>query len=214
MADGRNSLSVTVPASRDRFWFTVIGIFSVAAVAAIAFVLTVSPAPVRSRRVDAAGREHRVECRRDTVLLVAAFIAIRRRAVTVHRALVLVRVRGPRRCFSSGYLLYHAFGEGPQAYLGPVPWLYYCILISHIVLAVTIVPLALITLRRGWTRHPSHRTIARVALPIWLYVSITGVAIFTFLYWPLHLAPRNSRLRRRFSAPPRLTVTEPCRICR
>ena len=182
MADRRNSLSVTVPASRDRFWFTVIGIFSVAAVAAIAFVLTgprhqagldVSMLPAVNTAWNAAA----------TVLLVAAFIAIRRRAVTVHRALVLCAF-GASTLFLVGYLLYHAFGEGPQAYLGPVPWLYYCILISHIVLAVTIVPLALITLRRGWTRHPSHRTIARVALPIWLYVSITGVAIFTFLYWP------------------------------
>ena len=73
---------------------------------------------------------------------------------------------------------YHAYGTGPQTYAGPAPVLYHAILISHIVLAVPTVPLALVTLRRGWTRHPSHRRIARVTLPIWLYVSITGVVVF------------------------------------
>ena len=93
-----------------------------------------------------------------------------------------VRVRGST-LFLAGYLLYHSFGDGPAPYGGPVAWLYYAILISHIILAVTIVPLALVTLRLGWTFHPRHRTVARVTFPIWLYVSVTGVVIFVFLYW-------------------------------
>ena len=169
------------PATRDRFWFTVIGIFSVAAVAAVTYVL-IGPRHRSGLDVSALPALNTAWNAAAAVLLVSAFIAIRRAAVSVHRALVLSAF-GASTLFLVGYLLYHAFGEGSQTYTGPVPWLYYPILVSHIILAVTIVPLALVTLRRGWTRHPSHRRIARVTLPIWLYVSITGVAIFAFLYW-------------------------------
>ena len=169
-------------ASRDRFWFVVIGIFSLATVAAVTYVLTaprhpsgldvsVLPAVNTAWNATAAG------------FLVSAFIAIRRRAVTVHRALVLCAF-GASTLFLAGYLIYHGYGEGPRPYAGPVPWLYYSILVSHIVLAVTIVPGALITLRLGWTRHLRHRKIARITLPVWLYVSLTGVAVFAFLHWP------------------------------
>jgi putative membrane protein len=61
--------------------------------------------------------------------------------------------------------------------------MYYFILISHIILAAVIVPLALITLYRGWTSQlPKHRKIAKVTLPLWLYVSVTGVLIYGMLY--------------------------------
>ena len=168
-------------AVRDRFWFTVIGIFSVAAVAAVTYVL-IGPRHRSGLDVSALPAVNTAWNATAAVLLVGAFIAIRRRAVGVHRALVLGAF-GASTLFLAGYLLYHAFGAGAQTYTGPVPWLYYPILVSHIVLAVTIVPLALVTLRRGWTRHPSHRRIARVTLPIWLYVSTTGVAVFGFLHW-------------------------------
>ena len=171
---------LTTPASRDRFWLTVIGIFSVAAVAAVVFVLT-GPRHRSGLDVSALPAVNTVWNAAAAVLLVAAFIAIRRGAVAVHRALVLCAF-GASTLFLAGYLLYHGFGEGPRPYAGPVPWLYYSVLVSHVILAATIVPLALITLRRGWTRHPRHRNIARVTLPIWLYVSITGVAVYAFLY--------------------------------
>ena len=131
-------------ATRDRFWFAVIGIMSAVAIAAVAFVLTgprlasgldVSALPALNTAWNAAA----------AVLLVAALIAIRRRAVPVHRALVLSAFAASA-LFLAGYLLYHSFSEGPDRYGGPVPWLYYAILISHIILAVTIVPLALVTL--------------------------------------------------------------------
>ena len=174
-------MTVTRSATRDRFWFTVIGIFSVAAVAAVTYVL-IGPRHRSGLDVSALPALNTAWNATAAVLLVSAFIAIRRAAVGVHRALVLGAF-GASTLFLAGYLLYHAFGAGSQTYTGPVPWLYYPILVSHIVLAATIVPLALVTLRRGWTRHPSHRRIARVTLPIWLYVSITGVAIFALLHW-------------------------------
>ena len=167
--------------ARDRFWFTVIGIFSMVAVAAVTFVLL---GPRQESDLDVSGLPavNTAWNGAAAVLLVSAFIAIRRRAVTVHRALVLCAFAAST-LFLAGYLVYHAYGTGPQTYAGPASALYYAILISHIVLAVPTVPLALVTLRRGWTRHPSHRRIARVTLPIWLYVSITGVVVFAFLHW-------------------------------
>lgn len=169
-------------ASRDRFWFTVIGILSAAALAAVAFVVT-GPRHQSGLDVSLLPAVNTAWNATAAVLLVSAFIAIRRGAVSVHRALVLCAF-GASTLFLAGYLIYHAYGEGPRPYAGPVPWLYYSILVSHVILAAAIVPLALITLRLGWTRHRSHRKIARITLPLWLYVSITGVAVFAFLHWP------------------------------
>lgn len=174
-------MTVTRSATRDRFWFTVIGIFSVAAVAAVTYVL-IGPRHRSGLDVSLLPAVNTAWNGTAAIFLVSAFIAIRRHAVTVHRALVLCAF-GASTLFLAGYLIYHGYGEGPRPYAGPVPWLYYSILVSHIVLAVTIVPLALVTLRLGWTRHRRHRRIARIALPIWLYVSLTGVAVFAFLYW-------------------------------
>ncbi len=174
-------MTVTRSATRDRFWFTVIGIFSVAAVAAVIYVL-IGPRHRSGLDVSALPAVNTVWNATAAVLLVAAFVAIRRGAVAVHRTLVLCAF-GASTLFLAGYLVYHALGDGSKSYTGPVPWVYYPVLVSHVVLAATIVPLAMITLRRGWTRHPGHRKIARVTLPIWLYVSVTGVAIFGFLHW-------------------------------
>ena len=168
-------------AARDRFWFTVIGIFSAAAVAAIAFVL-LGPRRQSDLDVTALPAVNTAWNGAAAVLLLGAYAAIRRGAVNLHRALVLCALAASV-LFLAGYLIYHAFGAGPQTYAGPAAPLYYAILISHIVLAVPVVPLALVTLRRGWTRHPGHRRIARVTLPIWLYVSVTGVVVFAFLHW-------------------------------
>ena len=168
--------------TRDRFWLVVIGIFSLALVAAVAYVLT-APRHPSGLDVSILPAVNTAWNATAAVFLVSAFIAIRHNAVTVHRALVLCAF-GASTLFLAGYLIYHGYGEGPRPYSGSMPWLYYSILASHIVLAVTIVPLALITLRLGWTRHRRHRRVARITLPIWLYVSITGVAVFAFLHWP------------------------------
>lgn len=68
---------------------------------------------------------------------------------------------------------------------GIVRPLYYTILITHVTLAITVLPLAILTLTRGLRgRFPQHRRIARWALPIWLYVSVTGVLVYVLLYKP------------------------------
>lgn len=169
-------------ANNDRFWLTIIAIFSVVAVAALAFTLT-APRPASRLDVSALPAINTAWNGTAAVLLVSAFIAIRHGKVAVHRGLVLAAFAAST-LFLTGYLVYHGFSGGSREYTGSVPWLYYPILISHIVLAVAIVPLALVTLRRGWTFHPGHRAIARVTLPIWLYVSVTGVVVYALLYGP------------------------------
>ena len=85
--------------------------------------------------------------------------------------------------FLVSYVIYHWFKAGPKLYLGDFNSIYYFILLTHIVLAMVIIPLALITLYRGWNMQVSkHKRIARITYPVWLYVSITGVAIYLMLY--------------------------------
>ncbi len=121
------------------------------------------------------------------VLLTAGFVFIRRRNVAAHRACMLAAF-GVSALFLISYVVYHAqSGSVPFQGRGLVRPIYFTLLLSHIVLAATVVPLALTTIHRAWTeRFDRHRRIARFALPIWLYVSITGVVIYWMLY---HLVP-------------------------
>ncbi len=86
--------------------------------------------------------------------------------------------------FLVSYLVYHAqVGSVPFTREGLVRPVYYSILITHVVLAATVPPLAIVTLSRGLkARYPQHRAIARWTLPIWLYVSVTGVLVYVMLY--------------------------------
>jgi putative membrane protein len=86
--------------------------------------------------------------------------------------------------FLISYVVYHASeGSKPFEGEGTARAVYLAILVSHVVLAAAIVPLVLVTLRRGHAmRVESHRTIARKTLPLWLYVSVTGVIVYLALY--------------------------------
>jgi len=86
--------------------------------------------------------------------------------------------------FLTSYLVYHAqVGSIPFTGVGAVRVLYFAILGTHTLLAATVPPLAIITLRRALrARFDKHRKIARWALPVWLYVSVTGVVIYLMLY--------------------------------
>jgi uncharacterized membrane protein YozB (DUF420 family) len=118
-----------------------------------------------------------------TVFLAAGWTFIRRRQITRHRA-CMIAAFATSALFLTSYLVYHAnVGSVPFRGLGTVRLLYFAILTTHIILAALILPLALITLSRALTRRfDRHRTIARWTLPIWLYVSITGVVIYLMLY--------------------------------
>lgn len=118
-----------------------------------------------------------------TVLLLTGYAMIRRRWVSLHRA-CMIAATVTAALFLACYLYYHAHVGSTrfpgQGWIRPV---YFAILISHTVLAAAVVPLALTTLIRGLRgQFPKHRQIARWTLPIWLYVSVTGVVIYLLLY--------------------------------
>ena len=117
------------------------------------------------------------------VLLVTAHGMIKRGRVYAHRTLMLTAV-ATSTLFLISYLYYHA-RVGSYHFRGH-GWsrpLYFTILTSHTILAVTIVPLVIITLSRALReRFDRHRAIARWTYPLWLYVSVTGVVIYFMLY--------------------------------
>ena len=117
-----------------------------------------------------------------TILLILGFILIKKKKRAQHRS-VMLSAFGMSCLFLVTYVIYHWFKSGPKMYMGDFTTFYYFILISHILLAIIIIPMALFTLYRGWTGQlKQHRKIARVTLPIWLYVSITGVISYLMLY--------------------------------
>lgn len=86
--------------------------------------------------------------------------------------------------FLTSYLIYHAqVGSRPFPGTGLARTIYFSILIPHVILAAVVLPLALVTLRRGLVRNDvMHRRIAKVTLPVWLFVSVTGVIVYVMLY--------------------------------
>jgi putative membrane protein len=124
-------------------------------------------------------------------LLVAGYLAIRNKWKNIHVACMLSAL-GVSAVFLVSYLYYHiAIKRGQETRFenqapGAPAWmkyLYYAILLSHIVLAMTTVPLALITAYQGLRGQLArHVRIARWTLPIWFYVSVTGVVVYWMLY--------------------------------
>jgi len=117
------------------------------------------------------------------VLLILGFLCIRAKRINAH-ALFMLGALGVSAAFLVSYLTYHA-QVGSVRYLG-TGWrrpVYFTILITHTILAVLIVPLALRTLFLALRkRFPAHVAIARWTLPLWLYVSVSGVVVYWMLY--------------------------------
>lgn len=117
------------------------------------------------------------------LLLTAAWFAIRRRRIALHRGL-MISALATSVLFLVSYLVYHAHA-GVHRYPAGKPGrsFYLGLLASHTVLAVVIVPLVLRSLFLGLKRRDEeHRSIARWTMPLWLYVSVTGVAVYWMLY--------------------------------
>ena len=115
--------------------------------------------------------------------LAAGYYFIRNRNRDLHRACMLAAFAASA-LFLISYTVYHAnTGSKPFPGSGPIRAVYFFILITHVVLAAAILPLAIVTLARALRkRFDRHRRIARWTLPIWLYVSVTGVVIYVMLY--------------------------------
>ena len=117
------------------------------------------------------------------LLIATGWVLIRRGHRTAHKRVMLAAV-ACSAIFLVSYLTYHAqVGSVRFQGQGPIRTVYFAILISHTILAVAIVPLVLITVSHGLReRFDRHRRIARVTLPLWAYVSVTGVVIYWMLY--------------------------------
>ena len=116
-------------------------------------------------------------------LLGVGYAMIRRGRVRAHKAFMLAAV-GVSTLFLASYVVYH-YHAGSTRFPGTgwVRTLYLSILVTHAVLAAAVVPLAAVTLVRAWREDfGAHRRIARWTLPIWFYVSVTGVIIYVMLY--------------------------------
>ena len=169
---------------QDQFWLKIIYIVSIIILMAIAFLilgprpegmegaLDVTMLPIVNATLNGI----------TTILLLYGYILIRQKKRQKHKIIMLTAF-GTSGAFLVSYIIYHWFKAGPKQYLGDYNEIYLFILLTHIVLAAIIIPLALITLYRGWTDNlPKHRKIAKITLPLWLYVSVTGVIIYYMLY--------------------------------
>ena len=117
------------------------------------------------------------------ILLTCGYAAVRARKIAVHKTFMIAAFL-TSTAFLISYLAYHyRVGHVPfqgQGWIRPV---YFTLLLTHTVLAAVIVPMIIITLRRAWLeRFDRHRIIARWTLPLWLYVSVTGVIVYLMVY--------------------------------
>lgn len=117
------------------------------------------------------------------MLLLAGFYFIRAGRIRAHRACMLAAF-ATSALFLTSYVVYHAqVGSRPFPGTGLVRTIYFAILVPHVVLAAAVLPLAIVTLRRGLRRDDArHKRLARWTLPVWLFVSVTGVVVYLMLY--------------------------------
>lgn len=118
-----------------------------------------------------------------TTFLIAGYVSIRRGRQTVHKRFMLAALV-TSAAFLTSYVVYHAnAGSRPFPGEGGIRVIYFAILLTHIPLAALILPLALLTVFRGLRgQFGAHVKVARWTLPLWLYVSVTGVLIYLMLY--------------------------------
>ena len=169
---------------KDSFWLRIIYLLSGVLSLAVAFLILgprpegiegaidVSSLPLANALLNLA----------TTILLIIGYVLIRLKKREMHRAVMLTAFFSSA-LFLVSYVIYHWFKSGPKAYTGDWVSVYYPVLISHIILAAAILPLAMITLYRGWVvQIQQHKKIAKITYPIWMYVSITGIIIYLMLY--------------------------------
>ena len=169
---------------KDRVALSIIGLVSSLVVMVVGFLLlgrqpqmgaapNVSALPVVNAWLNATS----------AALLTAGYGFIRQRHVRAHQTCMLTAL-GVSSLFLVSYVIYH-YHAGPKPFGGHgwVRGIYYPLLLSHLVLAALIVPFALTTIYRAWRgEFARHRRIARWTLPVWLYVSVSGVLVYWMLY--------------------------------
>ena len=169
---------------KDKFWIRIIYILSITISLAVAFlILGPRPNGIESTiDVSSLPLTNAVLNAITTILLLFGFYYIRKGNMKKHKIMMLSSF-GTSTMFLITYVIYHWYKIGPKEYIGEWTEVYYFILITHIIFAVIILPLALITLYRGWNMHLNHhRKLAKITLPLWLYVSLTGIVVYMMLY--------------------------------
>jgi putative membrane protein len=166
----------------DRTFFVWNAVVSTLAVAFIAFILRRDSSPAGTIDLSFVPALNAVFNALSSVCLVTGWIAIRRKAIHLHR-LCMVTAFALSAVFLVGYLSYHyVHGDTKYTGAGAMRTVYFVVLASHILLSITVVPGALTSFYFAITRQfERHRRLNRVFLPVWLYVSVTGVAIYFLL---------------------------------
>lgn len=117
------------------------------------------------------------------VLLIAGWAFIKRGNIAAHRASMVLAVL-TSAIFLASYMTYHTV-HGSTPFPGAGVWrtIYFAVLVPHVILAIVMVPMILIVLNRALRgQFERHKRLARITLPIWIYVSVTGVLIYVMLY--------------------------------
>ena len=168
----------------DRLAMSIIGVLSFAIVFVVGALL-LGHEPGRPWRAEAAALPALNAALNATsaALLALGWTAVRRRRIALHRACMLAAC-GVSTLFLVSYVTYHyVAGSRPFMGQGWIRWVYFPILVSHIILAAAMVPFVLTTAYRALSGdYVRHVRIARRTLPVWLYVSVTGVVVYLLLY--------------------------------
>ena len=117
------------------------------------------------------------------ILLVSGWLLIRRKRIAQHRRVMIAAVVTSALFFTS-YITYHAnIGSKPFAGTGVIRTIYFAILVPHVLLAALTLPFIIVTFIRGLRRDDArHRRLARKTMPVWLFVSVSGVVVYLMLY--------------------------------
>ncbi len=175
--------AVPTSASTDRTFFAFVAVVSAVALSFLAWLLMLRTAPVNGATnlaflpaVNASFNATSAVC------LVLGYVAIKNRKPHVHRTLMALALLSSA-LFLVSYIAYH-YGHGDTKYAGTgfMRPLYFTVLITHVLLSIPVLPMALVAVYFALTRRfDSHVRVTKIALPIWLYVSVTGVLVFFML---------------------------------
>lgn len=176
----RPSTAAPAESSASRW---VIGALSVVVLLAVVVVMFVLPEPGGRDDLGLLPEVNATLNGLAAVFLLLGFVFVRRRRIGEHKACMLVAT-AVSAAFLVSYLIHHArVGSVPFAGEGTIRVVYFAILIPHVVLAAVMVPMVLTTLYRALTgRFERHRRIARWTWPTWMFVSVSGVAVYVMLY--------------------------------
>ncbi|WP_299819147.1 DUF420 domain-containing protein [uncultured Pontibacter sp.] len=168
--------------AQDRRFLTLIAVLSVAIPVVVAILFYMPKSGESTVDVSFLPTLHAILNSCTAIALVIGYVNVKRQNIKVHRGAMLTAF-GLSSIFLVSYVTYHFLGErtiyGGE---GLLKYIYYFILLTHIVLAVVIVPLVLLSVYYGITNQlAKHRRISRWTFPIWLYVAITGVLVYLLI---------------------------------